>query len=96
MDLLFYGNQNALEYDFTVSPSADPGVIALGFEGVTDVHVDEKGDLLLRTDAGEIRQSKPVVHQRIDDAKRIIPASYRVKGKKQIAFQSQIMIEASH
>ena len=52
VDLLFYGNQNALEYDFTVSPGADPSVIALGFEGVTDVPVDEKGDLVLRTDAG--------------------------------------------
>ena len=87
IDLVFYGNQNCLEYDFTVSPGADPDVIALGFEGITDLRVDEKGDLILRTDAGEIRQNKPVVYQQIDDARRIIPASYLIKGKKQIAFQ---------
>src|SRR5215212_3695851 len=87
VDLVFYGNQDLLEYDFTVSPGADPAVIALGFDGISDMRVDEKGDLVLRTNAGEIRQSRPVVYQQIDDARRIIPASYVTKGKKQIAFQ---------
>jgi hypothetical protein len=87
VDLVFYGKQDLLEYDFIVSPGANPDVIALGFDGVTDMRVDEKGDLLLRTDAGEIRQSRPVVYQQINDARRIIPASYLVKGKNQIAFR---------
>jgi hypothetical protein len=87
VDLVFYGNQDLLEYDFTVSPGADPNVIALGFEGITDMRVDEKGDLLLRTNAGEIRQSRPIVYQQIEGARRIIPASYLIKDKKQIAFQ---------
>ena len=87
IDLVFYGNQELLEYDFTVSPGAEPDLIALGFEGVSDIRVDEKGDLILRTDAGEIRQSRPIVYQQIDDARRMIPASYLIKGKKQIAFQ---------
>ncbi|HET6892581.1 MAG TPA: SBBP repeat-containing protein, partial [Pyrinomonadaceae bacterium] len=87
INLVFYGNQDLLEYDFIVSPGADPDVIALGFEGITDMRVDERGDLILRTDAGEIRQSRPVVYQQINDARRIIPASYLIKGKNQIAFQ---------
>jgi len=87
IDLVFYGNQNFLEYDFIVSPGADPGVIALGFEGITGMRVDEKGDLVLGMDAGEIRQSRPVVYQQIDGTRRLIPASYLIKGKKQIAFQ---------
>jgi len=87
VDLVFYGNQNLLEYDFTVSPGADPNVIALGFDGITDLRIDEKGDLMLRTDAGEIRQTRPIVYQQINGARRMIPASYLVKGKKQVAFQ---------
>src|SRR5215212_6374343 len=55
IDLVFYGNQDLLEYDFTVSPGANPNVIALAFENITDMRVDEKGDLILRIDAGEIR-----------------------------------------
>lgn len=87
VDLIFYGNQDQLEYDFTVSPGVDHGVIALGFQGITNLRVDEKGDLILRTDAGEIRQSRPVVYQQVANAKRIIPAGYLVKDKNQIAFQ---------
>jgi hypothetical protein len=87
VDLVFYGNQNKLEYDFTVSPGADPGVIALSFDRMSNMRVDEKGDLLLRTNAGEIRQTRPVVYQQIDGARRSIPASYLVKGNNQIAFQ---------
>jgi Beta-propeller repeat len=87
VDLVFYGNQDQLEYDFIVSPGADPGVITLGFEGLTGMRVDDAGDLILRTDAGEIRQSQPIVYQQIDAARRIIPASYVIKGGKQIAFQ---------
>jgi hypothetical protein len=87
VDLVFYGNQNKLEYDFTVSPGANPGVIALSFDRMSNMRVDEKGDLLLRTNAGEIRQTRPVVYQQIDGARRSIPASYLVKGNNQIAFQ---------
>ena len=47
IDLIFYGNQNLLEYDFIVSPGADPQAITLGFDGITGLRVDEKGDLLL-------------------------------------------------
>lgn len=87
VDLVFYGNQNTLEYDFTVAPGANPDVITLEFEGISNLRIDEQGDLVLRTEAGEIRQSKPVVYQQINDARRVIPASYLVKGKQQIAFQ---------
>jgi hypothetical protein len=87
VDLVFYGNQNLLEYDFIVSPGTNPSVIALAFDGINGMRVDEKGDLILRMDAGEIRQSRPVVYQQIDGARRMIPASYLIKGEKQIAFQ---------
>ena len=87
IDLVFYGNQNLLEYDFIISPGANPNVIALGFEGPTNMRIDEKGDLLLRTDTGEIRQTRPLVYQQIDGAKRFIQAGYLINDKNQIAFE---------
>lgn len=87
IDLVFYGKQDLLEYDFIVSPGTNPEVIALAFEGITDMRVDENGDLLLRTTAGEIRQGRPVVYQQSNNAKRFIPASYLIKARNQIAFQ---------
>ena len=87
VDLVFYGKQNLLEYDFIVSPCADPQAISLAFDGVTEMRVDEYGDLLLRTDAEEIRQSRPVAYQQNNNARRIIQASYVIKDKNQVAFQ---------
>src|ERR1043166_315881 len=51
------------------------------------MRVDDKGDLLLRSDVGEIRQSRPIVYQQTNDTKQIIPASYVIKDNKQIVFQ---------
>ena len=33
VDLIYYGNQRQLEYDFVVSPGTDPRRVTLGFEG---------------------------------------------------------------
>src|SRR5205823_11467684 len=35
VDLVYYGNQWQLEYDFVVAPGADPAAISLGFAGIT-------------------------------------------------------------
>jgi len=35
IDLIYYGNQRQLEYDFVVAPGADPGVIRIAFDGLT-------------------------------------------------------------
>jgi len=86
IDLVFYGNQSALEYDFIVSPGADPKSIALDFAGTTDLRVDATGDLILRTAAGEIRQGKPLVYQQLGDTKQIVGANY-VINNNQVAFQ---------
>jgi len=34
IDLIYYGNQRQLEYDFVVAPGADPKVIRLAFDGL--------------------------------------------------------------
>src|SRR5216684_8132341 len=63
IDLVYYGNQRQLEYDFIVHPGADPSAIALGFAGADKLEVDARGDLLVHMAAGEIRQRKPVIYQ---------------------------------
>src|SRR5438105_8870637 len=63
IDLLYYGNQRQLEYDFVVRPGADPGAIALRFAGADKVEVDDvQGDLVIHTAAGTLRQQKPFIY----------------------------------
>jgi beta-propeller repeat-containing protein/FIMAH domain-containing protein len=71
IDLVFYGNQRQLEYDFVVGPGADPAAIQLGFGLGTPaqrakdgtVRVDAGGDLVIGTDTGDVRFRKPLVYQ---------------------------------
>jgi pimeloyl-ACP methyl ester carboxylesterase len=77
VDLLYYGRQGQLEYDFIVAPGADPGLIRLSFaandaegERALAPRLDAGGDLLLSTAAGEVRLRKLVAYQMIDGQRR--------------------------
>jgi len=63
VDLLYYGNQGQLEYDWVVAPGADPKSIKFAIEGAENVSIDPNGDLVLRIEGGEVRLRKPVVYQ---------------------------------
>jgi hypothetical protein len=64
VDLIYYGNQGQLEYDFRVAPGADPNRIALSFDGATaQIDPAGSGDLLLSTGSGEVRFHAPRVYQ---------------------------------
>jgi hypothetical protein len=76
VDLVFYDNQGTLEYDFVVAPGADPDVIALAFDGVRAIAIDDRdGALVLHTQDGQLRHSAPLVYQ--EDARE----RTRVAGK---------------
>ena len=46
IDLVYYGtDQRKLEYDFIVAPGADPGQIALSFDGADKIELDGDGNL---------------------------------------------------
>ncbi len=77
IDVVYYGNQRRLEYDFVVAPEADPSSIKLGFDGTRSVSVDpDSGDLLLETDLGTVRQHKPIAFQQIDGERIDIVSAY--------------------
>src|SRR5437773_1717990 len=58
IDLVYYGNQRQLEYDFVVAPGADPRKDVLGFKGADKLEIDAQGDLVLHIPGGAIRQHK--------------------------------------
>lgn len=86
IDLLYYGNQGHLEYDFVVGAGSNPRRIEMVFGGVEDIRTDENGDLLLSTPAGEIRQRKPLAYQESGGVHREVAANYHVKGER-ISFE---------
>ena len=66
IDLVYYGNQRQLEYDFIVAPGADPKAMRLSFEGADKATIDAQGDLVLHTAGGDVRLRKPIAYQTVD------------------------------
>ncbi|MGO8674697.1 MAG: SBBP repeat-containing protein [Limisphaerales bacterium] len=84
--LVYYGNQQRLEYDFSVEPGTDPGVIAMHFEGVDRLALDEAGDLVLRLGSEEIRQPRPVIYQDAGGQRRRVSGGYVLKDARTVSF----------
>jgi hypothetical protein len=85
IDLVYYGKEHELEYDFIVAPKADPRQIRLSFEGVKK-RIDRKGNLLLYTEAGIVELQKPVTYQIKAGRREIVRSSYKITGEN-IGFQ---------
>jgi hypothetical protein len=86
IDMVFYGT-NQLEYDFVVAPRADANVIRLKFEGPQKQYIDDRGDLVLAIDGGEVRSQKPVVYQVQGEQRQEIDGHYVLTGKNEVAFK---------
>jgi hypothetical protein len=87
IDLVYYGNQRQLEYDFLVAPGADPKAITLRFEGAKQLNVGAHGDLVIRTEGGPIRLQKPTLYQEVEGTRRAVSGGYVIKNAHQVGFQ---------
>jgi hypothetical protein len=89
VDLVYYGNQQQLEYDLTVQPGASPSRIRLAIEGAKSVALDKAtGDLVLVDAVGSpLRLLKPVVYQ-LDDkqARTSIAGAYVLSAQNTVSF----------
>ena len=82
IDLVYYGHDGTLEYDWIVSPSADPGRIRLRFDSADRVRVDKQGDLVIEQGKTEYRHKKPVVYQVVGGNRIEIAGRWLVHGKE--------------
>ncbi len=80
IDVVYYGDeQGRLEYDFELAPGADPDRIRLAFAGASRVKLGPNGDLLLHTQAGTLRQHRPVAYQLVNGERKYVSARYRLQ-----------------
>ena len=87
IDLVYYGNQRQLEYDFIVAAGADPSRIAFDVSGVKRIRRDGHGNLVLKMGSDDIRWHKPVVYQEKDGARQGIAAQYAITDKTRVGFE---------
>jgi uncharacterized repeat protein (TIGR01451 family) len=86
IDLVFYGNQGQLEYDFEIAPGADPNAVELHFDGPDQIALDANGDLVMRTDTGVVRLHAPRIYQEIDSRRRDVAGHFVLASNRHVRF----------
>jgi uncharacterized repeat protein (TIGR01451 family) len=89
IDLVFYGNQGHLEYDFRVAPGANASQAELEFDGTSKLKLKVSGGDLILTgkDDGGLCLRAPQVYQR--DGDRHIPVTGRfvLRAANRVGFE---------
>ena len=86
IDVVFYGNQRQMEYDFQVAAGADPAQAQLQFDGARRIEVKD-GDLILHAENGSVRLQAPRIYQRIGGRERAVEGRYRILAENRIGFE---------
>jgi hypothetical protein len=87
IDLVYYGNQGKLEYDFVVKPGADPQSVHLKYEGAKAARVNAQGDLELETNQGTLHFRSPTLYQENQGQKNSVEGRYRLEEGGKVGFE---------
>jgi len=87
IDLVYYGNQRQLEYDFVVAPGADPHRIAFNVRGAKMIRQAKSGELVFKVGEDEIRWHIPVVYQEKNGTRQEIAAHYAITDPNRVGFE---------
>ena len=87
VDLVYYGNEGQLEYDYVLAAGVDPSIITLGFQGVEGLSIGASGDLLIDSGVGQVCLKKPRAYQWSEGSARPVDSAYSIKGEHQIGFE---------
>jgi len=87
IDMVYYGNQQQLEYDFNVAVGADPSFILLRFLGADKLSLSKQGELIMTLGTDEIRQPRPTLYQIVRGERKTVDGGYRIIDAHTIGFQ---------
>ena len=86
VDLVYYGNQQQLEYDFVVAPGSDPAPIRLQFSGERELSILPQGDLILHGAHGDAVFHKPLLYQEKNGQRILVAGNFRRLSNSTVGF----------
>jgi hypothetical protein len=86
IDVVYLSSGRQLEYDFVISPGADPGRIRLRFRGADQVRLEPDGALVLVMGGREIRQPSPVLYQETAAGRAPVQGRYVLARDHEVCF----------
>jgi uncharacterized repeat protein (TIGR01451 family) len=86
IDLVFYGSQGHLEYDFKVAPGADPSQAELQFDGAAKLELSG-GDLILKGTGADVRLQAPRVYQTAAGHQQAVEGRFVLRAANRVGFE---------
>ncbi|MBL8143401.1 MAG: DUF11 domain-containing protein [Acidobacteria bacterium] len=81
IDVVYYGNQRRLQYDFIVAPGADPSRVAFEVRGAERLSIGPEGQLEMTADGRTIEQQRPYTYQVAATGERTeVPSRFVLDG----------------
>lgn len=82
IDVLFYGRDGQLEFDYVLRPGADPGAIALTAKGADALSLTPEGDLSIRVGGTDFYFKRPDCYQELNGKRVPVEGAYRLDGSR--------------
>ncbi len=79
IDLYFTTDKGQLKYEYVVKPGGNPNEIQMEFTDVDKIEI-VKGELIITTSVGKVREMAPYVYQYVNDELKEVPCKYKLKG----------------
>ncbi|HEY4087365.1 MAG TPA: SBBP repeat-containing protein, partial [Bryobacteraceae bacterium] len=86
IDVVYYGNQQQLEFDLVVKPGADPRAIRMKIRGGGKLSINPDGALRV-DDLDGLRISLPKIYQEANGARKNIAGHFSLRGTDEVAFR---------
>ena len=89
IDLVYYGTQSQLEYDFVLSPGADPRAVRMQFDPASKLSLNPEGDLVINGGEGTVVEKRPVIYQRdpASSARTEVKGGYVLLGRNTVGLR---------
>jgi hypothetical protein len=86
IDLLYYGNNRQVEYDFIAAPGSDPNKIQFSVTGADSLNVDVAGNLVLTKGTNQLHFQTPAIYQLVNGAQIKVPGNYSLNDSTHVGF----------
>ncbi|MSO21401.1 MAG: hypothetical protein EXQ56_13285 [Acidobacteria bacterium] len=101
VDLVFYGQQQQMEFDLIVRPGASPDDVVMRIDGAEDVAISEQGELRITASGETLIWKRPLIYQDVyqdayQDAHQDAGASTRGAERIEIAGAYQLTSESGN
>ena len=87
VDAVFYGKEGEIEYDLVLAPGVNPAKISFALDGSSSLQIANNGDLVLKLQNAEVRQSKPIVYQEYNGVRRWLSAHYVIHSNQTASYE---------